>query len=181
MGIESHYMEQHLGQLVGGTIVGMCSDKPEPGEPTFYGLLVLMDNGERRRIAWIQCDPEGNGPGHLAIEDDEEFNQMRAKPAKPVTPTVAQLMALHDHIGGRFFSAENMKAAGQRRIDFRMSKTAEPGVFFMTCQSRTHKTWVSRLYISGRTGEAVSEGIAQAGIPEGFLERHKAAPIGRFG
>lgn len=51
------FFNNHYGQLRGKTIVNIVKD----GE--FYGLV--MDDGT---CAWIQQDPEGNGPGFLDIQ-----------------------------------------------------------------------------------------------------------------
>lgn len=34
-----------------------------------YGFVA--QKGESRKICWIDCDPEGNGPGWLQIENEE--------------------------------------------------------------------------------------------------------------
>lgn len=64
--------EEDLLQLVGGTITHLVQgEKLDPTEPTIYGLAITIENGQHGRdevIAWIQADPEGNGPGHLNIE-----------------------------------------------------------------------------------------------------------------
>jgi hypothetical protein len=64
--------EEDLLQLVGGTITHLVQgEKEDPTEPTVYGLAITIENGQHGReevIAWIQADPEGNGPGHLNIE-----------------------------------------------------------------------------------------------------------------
>ena len=54
------YNEKHLSQLVGKKIVGLIKD----GGGT-YGFKT--DAGQ---LVWIMCDPEGNGPGHLDIQDE---------------------------------------------------------------------------------------------------------------
>ena len=51
----------HLKQLVGQRIVNVVTDLLD-GQ-NLYGLV--LSNGS---VAWILCDPEGNGPGHLQIE-----------------------------------------------------------------------------------------------------------------
>ena len=37
-----------------------------------FGLALVHPDG-REMTAWIDADPEGNGPGHLAIEDANRF------------------------------------------------------------------------------------------------------------
>jgi hypothetical protein len=65
MGKKTKFIEKYLSQLKNKKVVGLALDtlsEAEFGEPV-YGLQ--FDDGT---IAWILCDPEGNGPGHLAIE-----------------------------------------------------------------------------------------------------------------
>lgn len=54
--------------LIGRTIKDVVKDSEEDSYDTFYGLL--LDDGT---IAWIQRDPEGNGPGFLQINDPLEI------------------------------------------------------------------------------------------------------------
>ena len=53
-----------LQSLIGGSIEGIIEDTAS--DYPFHGLLVI--NKGRRFHVWVQCDPEGNGPGHLNIE-----------------------------------------------------------------------------------------------------------------
>jgi hypothetical protein len=55
-------MREHLGQLVGRKVTGLVKD-PSPGVGPIWGLK--FDDGT---MAFILCDPEGNGPGHLEIQ-----------------------------------------------------------------------------------------------------------------
>lgn len=61
-----NHIEQQLLGLVGKRITGVVRDSLGFGgdfaTETIYGLR--MDDNT---IAWIQRDPEGNGPGHLDI------------------------------------------------------------------------------------------------------------------
>lgn len=50
-------------RLVGFTVEGVCHT--EDGES--FGLT--LRRGKERMNVWVDCDPEGNGPGHLAIEE----------------------------------------------------------------------------------------------------------------
>lgn len=59
---EEQFMRDHLGQLVGRKVTGLVKDPSDPFAPV-WGLR--FDDGT---MAFILCDPEGNGPGHLAIE-----------------------------------------------------------------------------------------------------------------
>jgi hypothetical protein len=58
-----NYMGRYLGQLVGKTVTSLATDGEQDDSDTTWGL-VFSDG----TIAWISCDPEGNGPGHLDIE-----------------------------------------------------------------------------------------------------------------
>jgi len=48
-------------QLIGGEIVGTAQD----GES--FGLKIKLPSG-KIVVAWVDTDPEGNGPGHLSIQ-----------------------------------------------------------------------------------------------------------------
>jgi len=58
-------MFEHLKQLLGARILGIVISGDADDEYSCYGLR--LNSG---KVAWIQCDPEGNGPGFLAIEPD---------------------------------------------------------------------------------------------------------------
>jgi hypothetical protein len=53
-------------KIVGYKIVGIAQDDSDPDD-IWEGLVLLK--GTKRKIAWIQRDPEGNGSGFLSIED----------------------------------------------------------------------------------------------------------------
>jgi len=55
-------MTTHLGQLIGHKVTGIVKSPSSWSDP-FWGLK--FDDGT---IAFILCDPEGNGPGHLEIQ-----------------------------------------------------------------------------------------------------------------
>lgn len=59
----NNYMLGHLKQLIGGNIIGLCEDK----ESDIQGLVV--NKGGKIIHVWILCDAEGNGAGHLDIEE----------------------------------------------------------------------------------------------------------------
>ena len=59
-------------KLVDGKITGTCAT--EDGES--YGIIVKNGNKEFR--CWIDCDPEGNGPGFMKIEE----GQTRGRPPR---------------------------------------------------------------------------------------------------
>ena len=48
--------------LVGGTILSFFTD---PGSE-YWGFRVHLWN-DREAHVWANCDPEGNGPGHVEI------------------------------------------------------------------------------------------------------------------
>jgi hypothetical protein len=53
--------------LNGGTIEGSYIEEDEDG--TFWpGLSILMPDGTKRMVVFSR-DPEGNGPGHIFIEE----------------------------------------------------------------------------------------------------------------
>lgn len=52
-----------VNPLVGFKITGAALDK----ENESYGLV--LEKGKKKKIAWVDCDPEGNGPGWLQVED----------------------------------------------------------------------------------------------------------------
>jgi hypothetical protein len=57
------FEEKHLKRLVGKTVVGLVRDGGSSYTDECWGLR--FSDGT---VAWIQCDPEGNGPGFLAID-----------------------------------------------------------------------------------------------------------------
>lgn len=62
--------EDMLTQLVGGIVTAIVKDEGSEG---LYGLRITLNEIQAvpvKVIAWIQADPEGNGPGFLSIEDD---------------------------------------------------------------------------------------------------------------
>ena len=59
---EKMVMKKHLGQLVGRNVTGLVIDTSHD-MGSIWGLQ--FDNG---LVAFILCDPEGNGPGHLEIQ-----------------------------------------------------------------------------------------------------------------
>ena len=50
-------------QLVGAKVESVCHTED-------YGSFGLkLRRGGKVLIVWVDCDPEGNGPGHLNIEE----------------------------------------------------------------------------------------------------------------
>lgn len=58
---------RNLSKLVGKTITEIVCNEEDP--PT-YGLVCGNERG-KVTIAWIQTDEEGNGSGHLEIEEHD--------------------------------------------------------------------------------------------------------------
>lgn len=57
------YQTEHLGQLAGKTVKGICYAPADDCMEEIYGLEFTDGT-----VAWILRDPEGNGQGHLDIE-----------------------------------------------------------------------------------------------------------------
>lgn len=56
-----------MDELVGFTIVGVVMSH----DPESYGFRVQRPRGGtkvEKKVVWVDCDPEGNGPGWLSIE-----------------------------------------------------------------------------------------------------------------
>lgn len=49
-------------KLIGGKIVGVFHDP----DKEYWGIDVVIKG--KTHSVWVNCDPEGNGPGHLEIE-----------------------------------------------------------------------------------------------------------------
>ena len=67
--MKSEFESRALNALVGGKITGVV-ETPD-NEDHFYGLEIKIGAG-KTVTAWIQCDPEGNGPGFLSVQEDEK-------------------------------------------------------------------------------------------------------------
>ena len=63
-------MDKELQKLVGYTVsqIALDYDGDEDSLDKFYGLVLVKKGDPQKLIAWIQQDPEGNGPGFLQIE-----------------------------------------------------------------------------------------------------------------
>jgi|TARA_R100001530_G_scaffold97457_1_gene67742 hypothetical protein len=57
-------------KLKGYTVTGAVVSTPEEDTEQVSGLTLEKD-GAPDVTAWVQSDPEGNGAGFLAIEEDE--------------------------------------------------------------------------------------------------------------
>jgi len=64
------FIEKHLQQLVGNTIVGVVVPPDQSDPDAVFGVQVVSSDGSRRTI-WILQDAESNGPGWLEIERSE--------------------------------------------------------------------------------------------------------------
>jgi hypothetical protein len=66
---QKHQVEaevKNIQPLIGGVITGAIT----AGESECFGFSVTASTGQRYNV-WVDCDPEGNGPGHLEIEKDK--------------------------------------------------------------------------------------------------------------
>lgn len=65
-------LEKIVNELVGGTITGVIST-PDTNEFS-YGFIVQHGKGDNKveKRCWIDCDPEGNGPGFIQIEEEDK-------------------------------------------------------------------------------------------------------------
>lgn len=71
------YMADYYSKLIGYEVIGIAYDHDEFLDDDIFGLVIKHKRTKgvpnpKKKIAWIQRDPEGNGPGHLAVEDYEE-------------------------------------------------------------------------------------------------------------
>ena len=55
---------QNAQPLAGGTILSFFQDPTHD----YWGFRVRLRNGREAHV-WVNCDPEGNGPGHLEIDN----------------------------------------------------------------------------------------------------------------
>jgi hypothetical protein len=66
-GSEDAYVK-HYGQLIGWKVDGIAVTAPDPDNPEgWYGLV--LTKGKKKKVAWVERDPEGNGSGFLNIEE----------------------------------------------------------------------------------------------------------------
>lgn len=61
--------EKNLAKLIGCEVTHVVNT-PDEDDEHFYGLRFFNKKTKKVYIAWIQCDPEGNGPGFLNIDDE---------------------------------------------------------------------------------------------------------------
>jgi len=62
-------MVKNLQVLIGSRVTGIVQSGAPANSETTVGLVFEGgDKGKRTEYtAWILCDPEGNGPGHLDV------------------------------------------------------------------------------------------------------------------
>ena len=56
--------DEQAQQLLGFTVVGICHTAD------FDSFGLTLRRGRKTLNVWVDCDPEGNGPGHLNIEEE---------------------------------------------------------------------------------------------------------------
>lgn len=68
MSKKDYYLEEYK-KLVGQTITGIVRTPPDD-----IGVVFGLRYGDDKAggVAWILCDPEGNGPGFLEIEPNHK-------------------------------------------------------------------------------------------------------------
>jgi len=60
---------EHYGNLVGWKISSVAIDKEADSDIFPEGLYgLILTKGNKKKIAWILRDPEGNGKGFLEVE-----------------------------------------------------------------------------------------------------------------
>lgn len=57
---------QQINQHLTGTIITGAIES----ESGSFGLLCSNPKTQKTLKVWVDCDPEGNGPGHLEIEEE---------------------------------------------------------------------------------------------------------------
>jgi hypothetical protein len=63
------YAANELKKLVGGTIVATTITEDKES----YGFVV--ERKGKRTTCWVDCDPEGNGPGWIQMEGNESVSE----------------------------------------------------------------------------------------------------------
>ncbi len=72
MTTDTDYQLKEMAVLVGGKITNpiRSGEDEEDWGGEMFGFLVKCKDGKTRNV-WVQCDAEGNGPGWLAIEEED--------------------------------------------------------------------------------------------------------------
>lgn len=63
--------EWGLEQLVDMTVTAIIETPKDGEDGRFFGLHLEDKKTKKVVDAWIQCDPEGNGPGFLQIDKED--------------------------------------------------------------------------------------------------------------
>ena len=58
------FAADELKKLVGGKITDTVMTKDNEN----YGFVVEAEDGTKK-VCWVDCDPEGNGPGFISIQE----------------------------------------------------------------------------------------------------------------
>ena len=61
------WIKKHYGQLVGYKITAIAIDGKDNADEPWIGLV--LEKRKKEKVAWILMDPEGNGTGHLDIQE----------------------------------------------------------------------------------------------------------------
>lgn len=70
--LEEKSVEFNLSRIIGGRITGASVRVDQGLKENVYGLNITVESiqgPDRKLVVWIMADPEGNGPGHLDIEE----------------------------------------------------------------------------------------------------------------
>ena len=62
-----NWIKKHYGQLVGYKITAIAIDGKDNADEPWIGLV--LEKRKKEKVAWILMDPEGNGTGHLDIQE----------------------------------------------------------------------------------------------------------------
>lgn len=62
-----NWIKKHYGQLVGYKITDIAIDGKDNADEPWIGLV--LEKRKKEKVAWILMDPEGNGTGHLDIQE----------------------------------------------------------------------------------------------------------------
>lgn len=73
-GDAEYALAEIVKSLIGGTITESIStpDDDENGfEDDEYGYGFRVKNDNKTFLCWVDCDPEGNGPGFLNVREEK--------------------------------------------------------------------------------------------------------------
>jgi len=63
MSTDVEYMVEEMNKLVGYKITGTVITEDKDG----FGFVI--EKGEQRKTAWVDCDAECNGPGWVSVQE----------------------------------------------------------------------------------------------------------------